>query len=151
MMVVGTGGVCGPVCACLSGICTCCWRPEPRLAPSSLYLALDTPHLHCIWPPARAVTSNPCCSHSALRGTPCSHGKQNVRASFLSTCCISRVPALKGGLNAASSSSRWRVSADPAFGADSTYIYIYISHINRSGGHVECLLYTKVHSKHLAY
>lgn len=94
MMVVGTSGVCGPVCgpvrACFSGICTCCWRPEPRLAPSSLYLASDTPHLHCIWPPARAVTSNPCCSHSALRGSPCSHGKQNVRASFLSTCCMEK-------------------------------------------------------------
>lgn len=51
-----------------------------------LYLASDTPHLHCVWPPAQAVTTSPCCSHSALRGTPCSQGKQNVRASFLSTC-----------------------------------------------------------------
>lgn len=67
---VGTGGVCGPVCgpvrACFSGICTCCWRPEPRLAPSSLHLALDTlistasGPLPGLSPPTPAAVTQPC-------------------------------------------------------------------------------------------
>lgn len=56
--------------------------PAAVLLPRALTMC---PHLsRNLWSPILAMGA----------GIPCSQGKQKVRAAFLSTCCVSRVPAL---------------------------------------------------------